>query len=200
MNDQLIRKIVREELARSNASSRFQLNTIPQHVHNGVDSPQIKEENIIPGASITGFVSMAQATTYTINLNASFTPRQITAYGIVTGSYSGNQTRVISFGTALLTPTFYLQEDTSTVVKTGTLQFPFNGKPAQSSSFLSVTRGGTSDFYAGVSEDHILSVNFPTTGTIQARATIVDFSKTAITIDVPNLTSGWEITLNYVIT
>lgn len=198
-NDQRIRQIVREELQRSNNSSRFQLNTIPNHIHNGKDSPQIKAENIIPSTSITGFVSFAQVTTYTINLNASFTPKMITTYGIVTGTYLGNQTRVMTFGTALLTPTFYLQEDTSTVVNTGTLQFPFNGKPAQSSSFISVTRGGTSDFYAGVSEDHIVSINFPTTSTIQARATVVDFSKSAITIDVPNLTSGWEITLNFVI-
>jgi len=201
MKPEQIRQMIREEITRSQNASRFNgIQSIPGHNHDGVNSPQIKEEHIIPGASITGFVSMAQATTYTINLNASFTPRQITAYGIVTGLYSGNQTRVISFGTALLTPTFYLQADTETVVNTGTLQFPFNGKPAQSSSFLSVTRGGTSDFYAGVSEDHILSVNFPSTSTIQARATIVNFSKTAITVDVPNLTSGWEITLNYVIT
>lgn len=200
MTPEKIRQIVREEISRSNNSSRFQLNTIPNHTHNGIDSLPIKAENIIPSTSITGFVSFAQTTTYTINLNSSFTPKMITTYGIVTGTYGGNQTRVMTYGTALLTPTFYLQANTDTVVDTGTLQFPFNDKPAQSSSFISVTRGGTSDFYAGVSEDHICSVNFPTTGTIQARATVVGFSRTAITIDIPTLSSGWEITLNFVIT
>lgn len=200
MNETQIRNLIRQEIFRANNSSRFNgVTSVVDHHHNGVDAPKIREENIIPSTSITGFVSFAQATTYTINLNASFTPKMITAYGIVTGSYGGNQTRVMTYGTALLTPSFYLQADTDTVVNTGTLQFPFNGKPAQSSSFISVTRGGTSDFYAGVTEDHLVSVNFPTSSTIQARLTVVDFSKTAITIEVPTLSSGWEITLNFVI-
>jgi hypothetical protein len=200
MDENKIRRIVQQEIARSNSGSRFKINSIPNHSHNGVDSLQIKEENVIPSTSITGFVSFAQATTYTINLNASFTPKQLQVNGIATGEYSGGQTRVMLVGSAQFTPTFYLQADTDTVVNTGTLQFPFNGKPAQSGSFLSVTRGGTSNFYAGVTEDHIVSVNFPTTNTIQARATVTNFSKTSITIDVPVLTSGWEITLNFVIT
>lgn len=200
LTEQQVRKIVQQEIYRANNASRFNgITAIVDHHHNGVDAPKILAENVVPSTSITGFVSFAQTTTYTINLNASFTPKMITAYGIVTGSYAGQQTRVMTYGTALLTPSFYLQADTTTVVNTGTLQFPFNGKPAQSSSFISVTRGGTSNFYAGVSEDHIVSINFPTTNDIQARATVVDFSRSAITIDIPNLTSGWEITLNFVI-
>lgn len=200
MNETQIRNLIRQEIFRANNSSRFNgVTAVVDHHHNGIDAPKILEENVVPSTSITGFVSFAQVTTYTINLNASFTPKMITAYGIVTGSYSGNQTRVMTHGTALLSPSFYLQADTDTVVNTGTLQFPFNGKPAQSSSFISVTRGGTSDFYAGVSEDHLVSVNFPSSSSVQARLTVVDFSKTAITLEVPTLSSGWEITLNFVI-
>lgn len=190
---------MQQEIQRSNSAARFSVNSIPFHTHDGVNSPVIKEENVQPSTSITGFVSFAQATTYQINLNASFTPRTVQVNGIVTGAYSGQQTRVLTVGSALLTPTLYLQRNTTTSVVTGNLQYPFNNKPAQSSSFLSVTRGGTSNFYAGVSEDHIVSVNFPSTSDIQARATIIDFSRTSITIDVPNLTSGWEITLNFII-
>lgn len=213
MNEQQIRNIVRQEIQRQSNASQFRLGNVQQHTHNGTDSPLVREENLIPSASITGFVTFAQATTYTIQLNASFTPRSITVYGIATGEYSSNQTRVLSFGTAQLTPTFYLQDPTDadtpdTYVVTGKKQFPFStsgsssGKPAQSSSFLSVTRGGTSNFYAGVSEDHIMSVFLPTSADsdIKARATITDFSKTAITVDIPILASGWEITLNFVIT
>jgi len=39
--------MIREEMARSNASGRFRLNFIPQHTHNGTDSPNILEDNIV---------------------------------------------------------------------------------------------------------------------------------------------------------
>lgn len=207
MNEQQIRNIVRQEIQRQSNASQYRLGNTQTHSHNGIDSVQVREDDLIPSASITGFISFAQETTYTIKLNASFTPQSITAYGIVTGTVGGNQTRVLSFGTAQLTPTFYLQDPTDaatpdTFVVTGTKQFPFNGKPAQSSSFISVTRGGTSNFFAGVSEDHILSVFQPTSAEsdLKARATVTDFSKTGITIDIPELASGWEITLNFLIT
>ncbi len=207
-NEQRLRQMIQEELVKYQNTSRFSgVQSIPNHSHDGINSAKIKAESIIPSTSVTGFVSFATANTYTLNLNSSFTPRMLTCYGIVTGTLSGNQTRVMTYGTALFTPTFYFQQDTSRTVNTGNLQFPFkaagdtslSGKPAQSSSFISVTRGGTSDFYAGVSEDHIVSINIPTTSTIQARATVVDFSRNAIVIDIPILTNGWEITLNFVI-
>lgn len=200
MDDKQIRRIVQDEMRRGASKSRFGLQMPQNHAHTGIDgSPQIKQSDVVPSTSVTGFISFADTTTYTINLNASFTPRQILAYGIVTGEYSANQTRIMSIGTAQLTPTFYLQAETTRSVVTGNLQYPFQGKPAQSSSYINVTRGGTANFFAGVSEDHLLSVAFPTTANILARVTVTDFSKTAITLDVPYLESGWEITLNFVI-
>jgi len=110
---------------------------------------------------------------------------------------------VLSIGSAQLTPTFYFQPQTDTSVITGDIQYPFQDKPAQSSSYLSITRGSTANnTFAGVSEDHILSVGFPNPSSeadIKARVTVVDFSRTAITLDVPYLASGWEIILNFVV-
>lgn len=196
MDDKRIRQIVQEELQRSNNAKRFSVNNIPFHTHDGINSPQIKEESVIPSTSVTGSITFAQATTYRIGLNASFTPRTIQTYGIVTGT-DGGAVRVITVGSAQLTPTFYLQPNDSTSVVTGNLQFPFNGKPAQSSCYLSVERGGTSDFYAQVSEDHIVSVAY---SGIKARATVMGYSRNEVFIDVPFLETGWEIILNFVIT
>lgn len=203
MDEQTIRRIVQDEVRRSQSGGRFGLQMPQNHAHTGIDgSPQIKQESVIPSSSITGNITFSQATTYTLNLNASFTPRQIMAYGVVTGEYSGNQTRIMSIGTAQLTPTFYFQPKTERSVVTGDLQYPFRGKPAQSSSYINVTRGGTSNFFAGVSENHLLSVGFPNPDSeadIRARVTVTDFSKNAITLEVPYLNAGWEIILNYVV-
>lgn len=213
MDEQRIRRIVQDEIRKNSGKSRFGLQTIPYHVHDGVDSQQIQQNNILPSSSITGSITFARETTYTIRLNASFTPRNILAYGVVTGTYDPGtgalQTRILSVGSAQLTPTFYLIDPTpdgtaDNYVVTSNKQYPFNGKPAQSSSYINVTRGSTANnTFAGVSEDHLLSVVFPdptSEDDIRARVTVTDFSKTAITLEVPYLDDGWEITLNYVIT
>lgn len=203
MDEKTVRRLIQEELRKHDGRSRFGLQQTQLHAHTGNDgTPQIKAENVIPSVSVTGSVTFAQKTRYTLNLNASFTPRQIQVYGIIAGAYGGNQTRILTIGTAQLTPTFYFQPQTDTSVVTGDIQYPFQDKPAQSSSYLNVTRGGTSNFFAGVSEDHILSVGFPdptSEADIKARVTVVDFSRTAIILDVPYLEAGWEITLNFVV-
>jgi hypothetical protein len=208
MDESRIRQIVQDELRRSSDKARFKLNTIPNHIHNGKDSPLIKAENIVPSTSIVGNVEMASVSTYTVNLNSSFTPKTILAYGTITGTYSGQATRILTIGSAQLSPTFYLQPETTRTVVTGNIQYPFPTEqpdgstpsvPAQSSSYISVTRGGTSNFYAGSSEDHIVSVAFPSTSEIKARATITDFSRDKVVINVPYLDSGWSIFLTLVI-
>lgn len=39
MNPEQIRALVRQEIQANSSASRFSLNTIPRHIHNGVDSP-----------------------------------------------------------------------------------------------------------------------------------------------------------------
>lgn len=210
-NEQRIRQIVQEELQRSNNSSRFQLNTIPNHIHNGKDSPKIKAEDIIPSASVLGTIEMAtEGRVYTLNLNSSFTPKLITAHGIITGTYAGSAVRAITVGTAHLTPSFYFQDnDSDASVITGDIQYPFptnmpNGTtptvPAQSSSYLLVSRGTVANTFALTSEDHIVSISgFPSASDIYARATVIGYSKDAIKIYVPYLDSGWTIFLTVIV-
>lgn len=211
MDDQQIRRIVRDEIARSASSNRFNLNSIPNHTHNGIDSLQIKQENVIPSVSVSGSIEMAQATTYTLNLNSSFTPRNIMAYGAITGTYSGAANRVITTGSAQLTPSFYFQTATDTSVVTGNIEYPFpttqpdgtsKTVPMQSSAYHSTNRGNVALTYAGISEDHIVDVVFPDPSAIadiRARVTVVGYSRNAVIVSVPYLASGWTIFLNFVI-
>jgi len=212
MDEQTIRKIIREEIARNSSSSRFSVNTIPNHTHNGIDSLAIKAENIVPSVSVSGSIELSQETTYTLNLNASFTPRNIQAYGVITGTYSGAANRIITVGSAQLTPSFYFQASTATSVVTGDIEYPFptaqpDGTsvvvPMQSSAYHSTNRSSAALTYAGVSEDHLVDVVFPdpsSVADIKARVTVIGYSKTAVIVSVPYLESGWSIFLNFVIT
>lgn len=209
MDDAKIRKIVQEELRKSSNSSRFNVRSIPQHTHNGTDSPQIKAENIIPSCSIVGSVSLAtEGQTYTLNLNSSFTPQLVICHSIVSND-SGEIYRGVYFGVAQLTPSFYLQPGGNNSVVTGNLQYPFpttqlDGSkpsvPAQSSSGLLTSRSTDANVFANQSEDHIVSAYVGTgTSNIRARATVIGFSRDAIQVYVPYLTSGWTIDACFII-
>ena len=193
MDESKIRAIVKDEMRRSDATSRFNFRSIPFHIHDGKGSEQIQENDIIPSANISGSITFAQATRYTLRLNASFTPSFIMAYGNVVGT-SGE--RFLTTGTASLSRGYYFQPETTTSVQTGDVEYPLNGEPLQSAVYIGVDSGGTHRTL--LTETNIVSIEYG--GNIHARATIVDFSRESIIIDIPNLDSGWEMNINYVIT
>lgn len=215
MDDQKIRRIVQEELQRKLNQDRFGYSTIPYHIHNGKDSPNVPEENVSPNASIVGTIEMStEGAVYTLNLNSQFTPRSITAYGVVTGTYSAETIRAITVGSAQLTPAFYFQPSSSRSVTTSNKEYPFPtlqpdgttpSVPAQSSAYLLTSRISNANTFALTSENHIVSVSgFGSTGqgpnnNIYARATVIGFSKSSVEVYVPYLSSGWTIFLTYII-
>jgi hypothetical protein len=149
--------------------------------------------------SVSGNITFSQVATYTINLNSSFTPSNIQAYGNIIGT-TGQ--RYFSVGSANLSPSFYLQPGTNTSVITGTIQYPFidpvlkTTVPLQSSAYFGAeSAGGAMHTLSG--EGHIVNVFYTTA---HARATVTSFSKSKIEIVVSNLDAGWEINMNYVIT
>ena len=202
MDDQKIRKIVQDEIRRSHGGSRFGINEIPFHTHDGVDSQRIKSENIMPSVSVSGRITFARITDYTLNLNASFTPSHIMLYGI---AYStGSPTiRASVTGTANLGPSFYFQPGTTETTVTGNIQYPFVNPnlgvtvPLQSSNFFLATNGSTT-FRGQPGEGHILDVQFA--GTVYARMTVTEFNKTRVVFKVSYLEPTWEIYTNIVIT
>jgi len=210
MNEQKVRIIVQQELQKKNNQDRFGYSTIPLHTHNGKDAPTIPMDNVTPNGAVVGTITMAtEGAVYTLNLNSKFTPRQITAYGVVTGTYGGAAIRAITTGSAQLTPAFYFQPGTSKSVFANNKEYPLPttqpdgttpSVPAQSSAYLLSSRGSLADTYALTSENHIVSVSgFPTSADIHARATVIGFSKDAVLVYVPYLDSGWEINLTFII-
>jgi len=209
ISESSIRRIVQEELKRSQGASRFQINSIPNHSHNGVDSLQIKQENIVPSLNTAGSITMGtQGATYTINLTSNFTPSNILAYGVVTDQVTDG-IRCHTIGSAQLTNGFYLQPESSRSVKMGGPEYPFptaqpdgtdKTVPIQGSSFM-YCDDPNDEFKAGVSEDHLVDVYVGSAiSDIRARVTVVDFSKTSVKLYVPYLETNWRIIVNYVIT
>jgi hypothetical protein len=206
MDEQTIRRIVNEEMAKGASAGRFGLNMTPIHRHTGVggDGPQIKQDDIVPSVSVSGRITFAQKTDYTINLNSSFTPSRIQVYGIAYDASGGSGVRCIIDGSASLGPSFFLQPTSGTTsVVTGNVQYPTFDKnvgstvPLQSASYLWVQNGSTT-FHGQPGEGHIVNVEWD--GTVYARATITVFSKTKVVVHVSDLAAGWEIYTNIVIT
>lgn len=209
MEEAQIRKIVQEELRRSQGGSRFGLNTIPFHTHDGVNSQRIRAENVVPSVNTAGAITFGtEGATYTINLTTSFTPSSVLAYGVVTNSASAPTIRCHTIGSAQLTRGFYLQSESNRSVKMGGPEYPFpttqpDGSkatvPIQGSSFIYINESSGA-VRSGVSEDHLVSVFIgEDIADIRARVTLVDFSSTFIKLYVPYLTSGWRVQVNYVV-
>jgi len=212
MDEQKIRQIVQQELQRSNNASRFSVNSIPQHTHDGINSPKIKEENLIRSVNTAGSITFGtQGATYTIKLTSNFTPSSILAYGIVVDNAvaASITIRCHSVGSAQLNNGFYLQSETNRSVVMGGPEYPLpttqpDGSkaavPIQGSSFIYANESSGA-IRAGVSEDHLVDVFIgDAIADIRARVTVVDFSRDFIKLYVPYLTSGWRVSINYVIT
>lgn len=205
LTEQKIREIVRDEYRKQSSASRFGIGTVQRHIHNGIDSPQISQDNVLPSVSVSGAITFSSETTYTLNLNSAFTPSRIIAYGNVVGDASQ---RYFFFGSANLTPSFYFQPLSNTSVQQGTLQQPavFDttlgiASPLQSCTYFGA-EGATGNLHTVAGEGHIINVrhNEGSGTTTFARATVTTFSKSKIEIVVSNLASGWSINANYVIT
>ncbi len=203
LSEKEIRRIIRDEIRRSDSASRFTVRDIPNHTHNGVDSLRIQENNLIQSVSVSGNITFSASDEYTIYLNSSFTPSSIIAYGNIIGSTAE---RDMSIGTANLVPSFYLQPDTDRTVVTGNVQYPFldpnlspkTTVPLQSSCYIGAEDAATgSNMHTLSSEGHIVNVFY--NGGIQARATVTTFTREYIKFQT-TIASGWEMNINYVIT
>lgn len=182
-----IQDLVQKEIQNYMVQKQFTYSKIPAHQHTGVDSPRIKQSDVVAGISASGSVTFSQITRYTLGL--CFNPTFVSIEGIVVNSLTSPTIRCLTQGKAVIGPSYYMQPGTSTSTVIGGPQQNI----IQSCSYLSV-QGSTQ--HALTSEGHIVSIEY---SGIHARATIVDFSSTELVIDVPYLDSGWAIVVNYLV-
>jgi hypothetical protein len=205
LNEASIRRIVQDEIKRSNNSSRFRVNSIPEHTHNGVDSPVIPEQNIYRNPAIMGRVEFATSgVDYVFQLGLPQTPRQVILNATLLDNTSSPTVRYNILGIACLGPAYYLQPVDNRTVTVGGLPYPATTRlqdgseatiPAQSSTFFGFVNGANAAT-AGDSQFHIVNVF----GSAAMRVTVVDFSKDKIVFRVTSLSSGYTLLGNYIIT
>lgn len=204
MDENRIKQLIREELDKRKNNVRFGRQRASNHTHDGGDSPKIAETNLDRNPAVLGSVEFAtEGQTYTFELNMPYTPRRIHCNFIIAGS----TVRMIGVGEAYLGEGYYLQPVNSNTVQVGDIRYPAATKqpdgstkevPLQCSNWFWANRSDNDQYFAAVSENHIVSVSF--SGTIYARVTVVDFSKDKIVLSVPFLESGYSVFANFLIT
>lgn len=208
MDEQKIRQIIQEELKKSDNLSRFRVNSIPQHVHNGTDSPQIPESNIKRNPAVFGSVLFASSgVDYIFQLNLPYEPQQVIVNGVFVDSVTGTapiDDRYQVWGVASLGQSYYLQPVDNRTVTVGGRPYPAatnlsDGStasiPAQSSTFFGFIAGAT-EATAGVNQFSIAGVF----GSADLDIRVVEFNRSTIVFRVLEMTSGWSFTGNYHIT
>jgi hypothetical protein len=176
------------------------------HVHDSTDSSPVRQSDVIPTIrAAAGKVQMLQAQqTYSIGLIDN--PTRVDVFGEALfydgGSYGvGNLVnRVFVQGVGLLGKSFYFQPRTSTSITAGGL--PQN--IVQTSAYFGVTSnaGNTNVTTAHIFTDdqHIVDVEWPSSGTFAVRATITKFDNDHIEVYTDSMLAGWGLILNFVVT
>lgn len=183
-DQQIVRQMIQQEMMKSSQADRFNMTNIKRHQHKN-DTFSINQNDITPGNSTTGTITLAQVTTYNIGVN--FNPTTLDIQGNVTGA-SGEKFLVV--GVAQFGPGFYLQPGTSTSVIIG-------GQPEtiiQSCCYIGGIGGGA--LHTVADQGHIVDVEY---GGVHARATVTGYSNKGIIVQVNNLDSGWAMNLNFTI-
>lgn len=90
MDEQKIRQIVQQEIQKSGSNGRFSQSPLQRHVHNGLDSPPINNDNVIKNIPVSGSITMAHVGIYTLGLaNTPSTATQVFFNGVVTNAVDG---------------------------------------------------------------------------------------------------------------
>lgn len=100
--------------------------------------------------------------------------------------------RAFAVGNAQLGPSYYFQPETVSSVRTG-------GPLQQVIQSCSSTVTGASGTRVFVNEGNLVRIQYPSSSTIVATATVVGFANNSVVIDV-EVASGWSIIGNYVVT
>lgn len=194
MNEQRIRQIIREEIFRDNNKSRFVgVQSIQDHIHNGVDAPRISQDDLVNGTANNSLIVMNENETFQLK-NVQGISR-ITFHGFAADNADGS-------------PATQRALINGTVVFGTCLRFTGSGSvisPEGAGNTTAFTQG-TSSIYTlnqvdairvSSSSDHFAYVTDGSTEV--AKASVVAVSVDSISIRV-ELASNWQITGSLILT
>lgn len=170
MDESKVRQIVQEEMRRNEGSSRFQLKEIPFHKHDGIDSINIKQSDILPSVSVGGNIRFAHTGMFNIFLNSSFTPSNVMLYGNAVNR-GGSITFTLSSSATASTGTIYKQgSNRFTVLSTiaGSLTLSTSGGTRGDP-----TASGTLTLFAGSGDTTINYTSVSSSDSITVRCQVI---------------------------
>lgn len=191
MNEQEIRKLIRDEIQRNYRSGTP---FVPPHQHNGNDNLRINQSNIVPNLKAVGGITLAtEGRVYTLNVIGN--PTSVLFYGTAVNNNGSSPTQkaVINGNAQLTQGSLFQATNSSTVTASKSLQTIIQ---CSNSMFINVASIAATAVRA--SESHIVFVQ-DTAGTELAVATVVGFSNTSVSIKVEVLGSGWQIIGNFLV-
>jgi len=195
MNEQEVRKIVKEEMQRNYRSGSP---LVPPHTHDGVNNTRIDRSNIINSGGIMGNINFTANDTYTLYFsNPNPSRLDFNGFAFDTGA---NDSSALVVGVAILAEAYYFQPLTDRSVKQGGIQYPINGVLAQCSSNLFVQDAvGTANTFPHVSQFYIMNA-ISSSGNYLATGQVQNLTNNSVDIVITNLLSGWNVSANFIIT
>lgn len=195
MNEQEIRKIVQDEMQK-NAYSGSPI--VPKHNHDGVNSPQIRQSNIVNSSAIMGKINFTSNATYTLYFTATNPKRlDLNGFAFDTGATDSS---VMVVGTAILGQAWYFQPSSTRSAKQGGTQYPIGNSLAQCSANLYVQDGVNPSNTFPHTDQFFLMNAFSASGVHIATMEARNLTNSSIDIVITNLASGWNISANFIIT
>lgn len=189
MNEEQVKQIAKQVFDERLQATQYGFNSIPFHTHNGTDSPNISQASVNPYFRANGTITMAtDGATYTLGLN--FKGSRVDFNGVaVHKTLAVIDERALVNGVALLGQSYEFTALSSTAVTVGG---PVKNI-IQGCSSMTIDAAATPPYAVIASEEHIVYVVQPGTGTSVAVATVTGFSFGKVLIKVA-LTADWEIT------
>lgn len=173
--------------------TQYGVPTVPYHIHNGIDSPEITQTNILPGYRALATITMAtDGATYTLGGNAGGT--QLLFYGTAVHNSGGVDMRAICTGNCQLGQSYKFVAQSGTSVTTGDHALSL----IQGSSALFIDSSGASPvFRVWASEENLVFVKDASSAEV-AVATVQDFGDGFIRVKA-TLATDWSIVGTFVV-
>ncbi len=171
-----IKAYIDQQIHQSAVQQRFGINAIPRHVHNGTDSPNVSQKDIVPNIRVLGDINMdTNNRVYTLGIT--FNPTSLLFLGACTDTPVSNN-RAIIIGNAQLGKTRLFQASTSSSVTTGgALQNLIQA----STQFWSIGSGT----HVWTSQTYLADINGA------ARLTVVGYSNTGVQVKCSFISGAW---------
>lgn len=192
MNEDKIRQIATEVFNEQLMQTQYAVSSIPYHLHNGTDSPQLSQANINPYFRVNcNFTMSTDGQNYTLNLN--FVANRIDFTGTAVHRTAGTiDKRAIITGIGFIGGNNYTLNgltSSSIGITSGTRPLTI----IQGCNSLTTDAAATPAFAVFSSQASLIRAVQPGTGADVVNSVIQSWSNTSIVLHT-TLVSGWEIT------